>query len=251
MHYLIALLILASCTEKVDLTTPAQDHIDQYTAELELCKNNVASYSQKNPVVHLVSQAKVAPAALTPFKFSSMSMNSYDMVLGNRDSQLVVIEYFSPTCPHCAYFHKTIFPELKRKYIDTNKIAYVVREFIGNKQDLDAAILARCKGDVNNFFKFTDALLQQQESWAANSKYRDILTNIGQIGGITPEKYSECLNNNELAEILINNTKAAARSPKFVGTPAFFIDGLQFNGAYSFEEISKSIDSNLELFISR
>ena len=87
------------------------------------------SQEQKNP--------EIKPVKVT-FK-----VDDNDMVLGNKKSNVIVVEYFSPTCPHCAYYHQTIFPELKKKYIDTNKIAYVVREFIATKQDLDAAILAR------------------------------------------------------------------------------------------------------------
>ena len=78
-------------------------------------------------------------------------ISSTDIVFGNKDAQILFIEYSSPTCLHCLDYHLNIFPELKRKYIDTGKIAYVIRDFVGNKQDLDASILARCKGDVTKF----------------------------------------------------------------------------------------------------
>ncbi|RYE06603.1 MAG: protein-disulfide reductase [Rickettsiaceae bacterium] len=168
-----------------------------------------------------------------------------DIVLGDKNTEIVFIEYFSPTCPHCAYYHKNVFPVIKAKYIDSNKITYVIREFIGNKQDLDAALLARCTGDKDSFVKFTNILLQQQESWSLTNKYREILTNIGQLGGVSPQKYSECLANNELVELLISNSKLVAREPKFIGTPAFFINGVQFISNYSVEGISEVIDQYL------
>ncbi|MGI4775584.1 MAG: thioredoxin domain-containing protein [Janthinobacterium lividum] len=180
-----------------------------------------------------------------PVKSVNLDINDNDIVLGNRNSKVVFIEYFSPTCPHCAYYHKNIFPAIKKKYIDTNKVAYIIREFVGNKQDLDAAILARCKGDDDSFIKFANVILQQQESWSLTNKYREILTNIGQLGGISPEKYSKCLGDNKLAELLITNSKIAAKSPKFIGTPAFFVNGLQFGGTYSVDGISEIIDQKL------
>ena len=180
-------------------------------------------------------------AAYKPTFFVSKN----DIVLGNADSKVVLVEYFSPTCPHCAYYHKVILPELKKKYIDTNKIAYVIREFIGNKQDLDAAILARCQHDTECFVKFHTVILDQQEKWVGSSKYRDLLTNMGQIGGVSPETYAKCLNDNEMIEILFSNTNLASGAKGFVGTPAFFINGIQIKEGYGLDILSKFIDREL------
>ena len=246
MHYILSLLfllLLSSCNEKVDFSTPAQAHIENYTALKNQCdkeKEAKDKQSQQGPSPAPIVQK--APQALS----SGFAINQDDMFVGDANAKVILVEYFSPTCPHCVYYHKAIYPEIKKKYIDTNKIAYVTREFIGNKQDLDASILARCLKDKDSFYKYTDVILQQQESWSLSSKYREILTNIGQLGGLSPEKYSECLNDNTLVERLISNTKIAAKAPKFIGTPAFFINGEQYNGAYSLDAISKAIDKKLE-----
>ncbi|WP_218460208.1 DsbA family protein [Rickettsia sp. TH2014] len=189
------------------------------------------SQEQKNP--------EIKPVKVT-FK-----VDDNDMVLGNKKSNVIVVEYFSPTCPHCAYYHQTIFPELKKKYIDTNKIAYVVREFIATKQDLDAAILARCKGDINSFVQFHNIILQQQDKWAYSNKYRELLTDIGQLGGVPPEEYKQCLNSDKITETLIANTNFVAKAPKFIGTPSFFVNGVQ-TGNYSIDSISTAVDKALE-----
>lgn len=190
-----------------------------------------ASQEQKNPEIKAVK---------VTFK-----VDDNDMVLGNKKSNVIVVEYFSPTCPHCAYYHQTIFPELKKKYIDTNKIAYVVREFIATKQDLDAAILARCKGDINSFIQFHNIILQQQDKWAYSNKYRELLTDIGQLGGVPPEEYKQCLNSDKITETLIANTNFVAKAPTFIGTPSFFVNGVQ-TGNYSIDNISTAVDKALE-----
>lgn len=257
MQYIFAVLfslLLSSCNEKVDFSTPAEAHIENYTELSKECdqtkkvqneSKQLPQSTQSTPITQSTQSMPVTKvdAIVIPEGFT---INEDDMYVGDPNSKLILIEYFSPTCPHCAYFHKSIYPEIKKKYIDTNKIAYVTREFIGNKQDLDASILARCLKNKDAFFKYTEVILQQQESWSLSSKYRELLTNIGQLGGISPEKYSECLNDNSLVEKLINNTKIAAKSPKFMGTPAFFINGEQFGGAYSFEGISKAIEKKLQ-----
>jgi len=175
----------------------------------------------------------------------TFNVSELDIVLGNADSKIILVEYFSPTCPHCAYFNKVILPKIKKKYVDTNKISYIIREFIGNKQDLDAAILQRCTGKVDSFLKFQSVLLEQQDKWAYSNKYRELLTNIGQLGGVPAETYAKCLNNDHLATVLLANTKLATTSPKFIGTPAFFINGQQVTEGYTFEALSNAIDKAL------
>ncbi len=194
---------------------------------------------QKNATVTDSSAALVESAV-------TFNVGKNDIVLGNKESKVVMVEYFSPTCPHCAYYHTAAFPEIKKKYIDTNKIAYVIREFISNKQDLDAAILARCKGDIDSFLQFHKVILEQQDKWAYSNKYRELLTNIGQIGGISPETYQQCLSNDKITEILLANTNFVAKAPKFIGTPSFFVNGVQIEQGYTINNISVAIDKALE-----
>ncbi|MFU7501946.1 MAG: DsbA family protein [Candidatus Tisiphia sp.] len=179
-----------------------------------------------------------------PYK-PTFNVSQNDIVLGNVKVTVVVVEYFSPTCPHCAYYHEKILPELKKKYVDTNKIAYIIREFIGNKQDLDAAILARCPNDLDSFLKFQSVILARQDKWGSSNRYRELLTNIAQIGGVSAETYAKCLNDNKIVETLLANTNLAASSQGFVGTPAFFVNGILTNG-YSLEILSRIIDKTLE-----
>lgn len=179
-----------------------------------------------------------------PYK-PTFNVSQNDIVLGNIKASVVVVEYFSPTCPHCAYYHEKILPELKKKYIDTNKIAYIIREFIGNKQDLDAAILARCPNDLDSFLKFQSVILAQQDKWGSSNRYRELLTNIAQIGGVSAETYAKCLSDNQIVETLLANTNLAASSQSFVGTPAFFVNGILTNG-YTLEILSRVIDKTLE-----
>ena len=49
--------------------------------------------------------------------------------LGPADAKVTIIEYASLTCSHCAKFHETTYPELKKRYIDTGKVRFILREF--------------------------------------------------------------------------------------------------------------------------
>lgn len=242
--YISAILLLlisfsqAVCAKPTDFPTPAQSQIDAYTLQAKECKRIAIDNQEGVKATEPAAQPK-------PDMNTLFAIGENDIVLGNHDAPVIVIEYASPTCAHCAFFNKVIYPQLRKNYIDTGKIAYSLRLFIGTKQDLDAGILTLC-GSKTIFYKLVDVLLERQESWAFNSKYRDILTNIGQLSGIEPEQYAACLGNTDLSDILINQSRAAGRVPGFVGTPTFFINGVQLKQAYTYENLSAAIEAALK-----
>lgn len=237
--FLILGMALFACSDKVEPESPAQEQIEEYSKKLEECKEEAGKESE------VKKEEVVAETVEAAKHVRSYAIEPDDIVFGNKDASVILVEYFSPTCPHCVSYHKRTYPEIEKKYIDTGKIAYVMREFIGNKQDLDATILARCAGDRDSYIKFTHVILEQQDNWVFNKNYREVLTNIAGLGGISPEKYATCLNDELLIEILIENTKLVAKEPRFIGTPSFFINGKQFIKPYTVEELSKAIDAAL------
>ena len=237
--FLILGLMVMACDGKAETESLAKDQINEYSKKLEDCKEEAEKKLKVKKEV--ISVEKQEPAK----HVRSYAIEPDDIVFGNLEASVILVEYFSPTCPHCVSYHKRTFPEIKKKYIDTGKIAYVMREFIGNKQDLDATILARCSGDLDNYIKFMHVILEQQDNWMFNKNYREMLTNIASLGGVSPEKYAACLNDESMVEILIENTKLVAKEPRFIGTPSFFINGKQFINLYTIEGLSKAIDADL------
>ena len=179
----------------------------------------------------------------------TFSIKQDDIVLGNANSKVVVVEYFAPTCTHCVTAHHKIFPVIKERYIDTGKIAYVMREFVGNKQDLDASILARCKGSNEKYMALKDLVLSKQDEWAFGRDYRKSLESFGKSVGISKEEYALCLQDESIIQTLINNTTAAAKLDNFIGTPSFFINSKWLDGKYGvtteiiIEELEKNLSS--------
>jgi protein-disulfide isomerase len=224
--FLAIAFTLTACDQEQVVDDPAKNQIKEYTKKLKICEEEDGNKD---------------------YVRSLSVVSTDDIVIGDPKSKIVLVEYFAPTCPHCVHYHQKIFPEIKAKYIDTNKIAYVIREFIGNKQDLDATILARCSGHTDTYLKFLEVILNQQNNWAFSKNYREILTNIGSLGGVSPENFSTCLNDQNKIKILMENTKLVTNLPTFIGTPSFFINGEQFNEKYTFEELSKAIDKELTI----
>src|SRR5690606_38164931 len=61
-----------------------------------------------------------------------------DKVAGNPEARVTLIEYASPTCPHCAALSNSVLGPLREKYVDSGQVKLIVRPFARNT--LDAAI---------------------------------------------------------------------------------------------------------------
>ncbi len=229
MKYILILLALTSCSQKEDFSTPAQAQIDAYRLKAKQCL-----VSQK-------SQSVPAATSITANTSDIFSIDDEDLVVGNPQSTVTLIEYGAPTCAHCAFFYQKIYPDIKKNYVDTMKIRYVFREYIGNKQDLDATILVHCS-NKDKKVQLLDVIYNQQEGWAANVNYRNVLNNIAGLSGISQDQYESCLNNKDLSSKLIGKSRAVFRIPGFTGTPGFVVNGTLYSGEYTYKGIAKALD---------
>jgi protein-disulfide isomerase len=147
-----------------------------------------------------------------------------------------VIEYGSLTCPHCAHFDKDVWPAFKEAYIDTGKVRYIFREYSRNKLDVAAFMLARCVGD-DKAFATIELLFANQEQWAFVEKPIDALAATLRPTGMTREGLVACLNDQAMANSLVQIVQNAQEKYDIRGTPTFIIDGKIYGGALSIEEL--------------
>ena len=170
-----------------------------------------------------------------------------DMMIGNPDAKVTVIEYASYTCPHCASFHAGTFKDLKKNYIDTDKINFVFREVYFDRYGLWASMIARCAGP-EKFFGLTDLMFQSQSSWTRAGEPAaiiDELRKLGRLAGIDGETLEVCLNDNEKAKSLIAWYQNKAGADNIDSTPSFIINGKKYANM-SLAEMSEIIDAELK-----
>src|SRR5262249_29841046 len=168
-----------------------------------------------------------------------------DMVLGDAKAPVTIIEYASMTCPHCAHFALTTFPQLKEKYIDTGKVKYILREFPFDPIAAGAFMLARCAGGPEKYYALVDLLFRTQATWAVEKPLQPML-NVVKQAGFTEESFKACLSNQKLLESIEAVRDRAAKQFKVASTPTFFINGQMTVGAISFEDMQKLIDPLLK-----
>lgn len=163
-----------------------------------------------------------------------------DVALGPADAKVTIIEYASLTCSHCAAFHKDNWPELKKRYIDTGKVRFILREFPLDPLATAGFMLARCDGE-GKYYPITDLLFDQQRNWAFTDKPLDALRGMMRQAGFSQEKFDACLKDQKLYDAVNAVKNRGMEQFKVDSTPTFFINGQRHPGNLSIDELEKII----------
>jgi protein-disulfide isomerase len=163
-----------------------------------------------------------------------------DRSLGKADAPVTIIEYASMTCPHCAHFAETTFPELKKRYIDTGKVRFIFREFPLDPLAAGASMLARC-ADKDKFFPLIETLFQRQRQWAVEKPLPPLLE-IAKQAGFSEQSFNACLSNQKMLDEIQAEQKRATDKFGVNSTPTLFVNGEMVKGGVSIEELAKIID---------
>jgi len=163
-----------------------------------------------------------------------------ERALGNPNAPVTVIEYASLTCPHCAHFQRDVFPRVKKEYIDTGKIRFIVREFPIGHTSGTAAIINRC-APANKYFSLFNAFLLRQPEWVSQEVRPDAIYAVAKSSGMTRQEFDNCLANQTIIDGL---TEVKQRGRKFgvIGTPTFFANGRKAQGTITFEEFKALVE---------
>jgi protein-disulfide isomerase len=167
-----------------------------------------------------------------------------DVVLGSDKAPVTIIEYASMTCPHCAHFSATTFPELQKRYIDTGKVKFIFREFPLDALAAAGFMLARCAGN-DKFMPIVETLFAKQSDWVVQQPIEP-LKSIAKQFGFTEDSFKECLANQKVLDDIQAVRDRAAEKLGVNSTPTFFINGKRLTGDVSIDTMAKEIDPYLK-----
>lgn len=190
-------------------------------------------------------QEKVITKNLSESRRKVLKEQEGDMSLGSRNAPVLMIEYASLSCPHCADFAQNVLPRLEEAYINKGRLRYVFRDFPHTEPGFRAALLAHCGGE-DKFFGFVKVLFGSQDKWALSDKSAVILANIAKLGGIEQKQFDECMANKALEEKVLKSKSDGINVLGIEGVPAIFINGNLYDGGKDFESVGKFIESQLK-----
>ena len=169
-----------------------------------------------------------------------------DMMMGQADAPVEVIEYASFTCPHCKNFHDGPLPEIKKNYIDEGKVKFIFREVYFDRPGLWASMVARCGGEMR-YFGISDLIFENQSEWAKASgaaEMVDMLKKYGKIAGLEDAQLDACLQDATTAQALVDWYQANDAVHDITGTPSFIINGEKYSNM-SYTDFAAVLDNKL------
>ena len=162
-----------------------------------------------------------------------------DIAMGKDDAPVTIIEYASMTCPHCAHFSNDVFPQLKKKYIDTGKVRFIMREFPLDQLAAAAFMLARCAGK-DRYYPLIETLFATQRDWVVRAPLEP-LKKIAKQAGISEQGFEDCLKDPKILDGIEQVRSRASKDFKVESTPTFFINGKALKGAAELPEFEKEM----------
>lgn len=169
-----------------------------------------------------------------------------EMTVGDPEAPVEVIEYASFTCPHCATFHETVFPQIEENYVDTGKVHFVYREVYFDRYGLWAGMVARC-GGADRYFGIVDMIYERQREWTQGEDAAQVVQNlrkIGKVAGLDDGQLDACLSDAGKAEALYALYQKNAEMHDINSTPSFVIDGEKFSNM-SYADFAETLDEKL------
>ena len=164
------------------------------------------------------------------------------IVVGNKDAKITLIAFESMTCSHCANFHKNVYPELKKEYLDTGIAKIEFRHFPLDVAAFNAAKVAQCKNDGNS--DILESLYANQQKWVKGSSVQEANKNL-QIflknEGFSVD-FEACINNKNVEDFVLNDRIEGAKNFKVNATPTIIINNEKFEKKLNYKNLKKALE---------
>jgi len=177
--------------------------------------------------------------------FGSINISNAEVnriVAGNKDAKITIIAYESLTCSHCADFHKDIYPQLKKDYIDTGLAKIEFRHFPLDVAAFNASKISQCKS--NESLKILNSLYSNQQEWVRGNTVEEInenLKNFIKNQGFEIN-FEKCINNKEIEDFVLNDRIEGVKKFKVNATPTIIINDEKFEKTLNYKNLKKSLE---------
>jgi protein-disulfide isomerase len=161
---------------------------------------------------------------------------------GNSDAKIKLVVFESLTCSHCANFHKNIYPELKKDFIDNGLISIEYKNFPLDIAAFNASKIAHCKNDGNS--DVLHYLYENQRQWVKGSSIEDANKNIKDL--IEKSEFGinvdECLADKSVEDHILEDRINGVKKFKVEATPTLIINGEKFENPSNYKKLKKYLE---------
>ena len=177
--------------------------------------------------------------------FGSINISNADInriIAGNKDAKITIIAYESLTCGHCADFHRDIYPQLKKDFIDTGLAKIEFRHFPLDIAAFNASKISQCRSDES--LKILNSLYSNQQEWVKGNTVDEINNNLKKFIENQGFKinFENCINDKEIEDFVLNDRIEGVKKFKVNATPTIIINDKKFDKTLNYKNIKKSLE---------
>ena len=191
----------------------------------------------------LLATTSAALAGLRP-ALAQEDPRMTERAAGDPNAKVVVQEYFSLTCTHCAAFQKESFPRVLTELIYGGKIRYVWRDYPLDQLALYAAMVARAL-PPERYEPFVSALLLTQDRWAftRSTNPMEEMMKLAILAGMPRETFDKTVRDDGLKQFVLTEQAEGDKKYGVDSTPTFVINEKKLPGAVPYETFRQAIEA--------
>jgi protein-disulfide isomerase len=173
---------------------------------------------------------------------TAVSAETNRIISGNQNAKIVILAYESLTCSHCADFHKNVYPQLKKDYIDTGLAKIEFRHFPLDAAAFNASKIIQCKHDQG--MKIIESLYSNQQAWIKGNTIEQVNNNLQKF--IEKEgfqvNFEKCINNKKIEEFVLNDRIEGVKNFKVNATPTIIINDKKFEKSLNYKNLKETLE---------
>ncbi len=188
----------------------------------------------------IASAAVLAAPAMARAQSDDPRMS--DRMLGDKAAKVIMQEWFSLTCTHCAAWSREVMPEVKAKLIDTGKVLYIYRDYPLDQVALTAAMVARAL-PPERYEAFVATLLASQDRWAfaRGVDSTEELFRRAALAGMPRATFNATIGDAGLRTAILTEQQVGTDKYKIDSTPTFIINDRAHAGEQSYDAIARYV----------
>ena len=216
----VIILLLSSCSPSDD-TKKSDNNLSNTNVET----SDNAKKSENNSIIKTESSNEIKR-----------------IIVGNKNAKIIIIAYESLTCSHCANFHKDVYPELKKNYLDTGLAKIEFRHFPLDVAAFNASKVSQCSNDGDS--KILNSLYANQQKWVKGSSVQEANENLKKF--LVSESFNvdfeKCINDKEIEDFVLNDRIDAVKKFKISSTPTIIINDEKFEKTLNYKNLKKALE---------
>ena len=173
---------------------------------------------------------------------SSVNAETKRIISGNVDAKITIIAYESLTCSHCANFHKEVYPQLKKEYIDTGLAKIEFRHFPLDVAAFNASKIAQCKNDGDS--NILNSLYLNQSKWVKGKTIKEVNESLKRFlvsEGIKVD-FDQCTTDKSIEDFVLNDRIEGVKKFNVNATPTIIINDKKFEKSLNYKNLKKSLE---------